>query len=118
MLTHLVMLVRGWAGYPFTARSLLTAEQVLQNAKPLLVKSTQASPQAVRNPHQSAQQLLSKKQKAVSQISAVKESQSKKPKLVATDKQLSTRGKSIRTPALLTPQAVKPAPKVKRSLAK
>jgi hypothetical protein len=117
MLTHLVMLVRGWVGYPFTARSLLTAEQALHNAKPLLVKSTPAF-KAVRKPRQSAPQLLLKKQKAVSQISAVKESQSKKPKLVATDKQLSTRGKSTRTPALLTPQAVKPAPKVKRSLAK
>jgi hypothetical protein len=117
MFTHLVILVRGWVGSPFTARSLLTAEQALHNGKPLLVKSTPAF-KAVRKPRQSAPQLLLKKPKAVSQILAVKESQSKKLKLVATDKQLSTRGKSTRTPALLTPQAVKPAPKVKRSLAK
>jgi hypothetical protein len=83
----------------------------------LLVKSTPAF-KAVRKLRQSAPQLLLKKPKAVSQISAVKEDQNKKRKLVTTDKQLSSLGKSFRTPALLTPQAVKPAPKVKRSLAK
>jgi hypothetical protein len=88
-------------------------EQPSHNAKPLPVKSTQASPKAVRKPRQPVAQVLSKKPKAVSQTLAAKESQSKKPKPVATAKQPSTRGKSTRTPALLTPQAVKPAPKRK-----
>jgi hypothetical protein len=113
MLMRLVTLVRGWVGCPSTDRSLLTVEQPLHNAKHLRVKSTQASPKAVRKPRQPVAQVLSKKPKAVSQTLAAKESQSKKPKPVVTDKQPSTRGKSTRTPALLTPQAVKPAPKRK-----
>jgi len=112
------MLVRGLMGSLFMDRFLLTVEQPLHNAKPLLVKFTQPYPKAVRKPRQSAQQLLLKKPKAVSQTLAAKENQSKKPKLVATDKQPSTRGKFTRTLVLLAPQAVKPAPKRKHSLAK
>jgi hypothetical protein len=112
MLMRLVTLVRGWVGCPSTDRSLSMVEQPLHNAKPLPVKSTQAS-KAVRKPRQPAQQPSSKKPKAVSQTSAEQKGQSKKRKPVATAKQPSTRGKSTRTPALLTPQAVKPAPKRK-----
>jgi hypothetical protein len=113
MLMRLVTLVRGWVGCPSTDRSLLTVEQPSHNAKPLPVKSTQQSRKAVRKPRQPVAQVLSRKPKAVSQTLAAKESQSKKPKPVATAKQPSTRGKSTRTPALLTPQAAKPAPKRK-----
>ena len=110
MFKRIVTLVRGLMGCQSTDRSLSMVEQPSPNAKPLPVKSTQQSRKAVRKPRQSAQQPSSKKQKAVSQTSAVKEGQSKKRKPVATAKQPSTRGKSTRTPALLTPQAVKPAP--------
>jgi len=113
MFTRLVTLVRGWVGCQSTAHSLSQEAQPSPNAKPLRVKSTQASPKAVRKPRLSAPQVSQKKPKAVSQTLAAKESQSKKPKPVATAKQPSTRGKSTRTPALLTPQAVKPAPKRK-----
>ena len=113
MLMRLVTLVRGWVGCLSTDRSLSQEAQPSVNAKPLPVKSTQQSPKAVRKPRQSAQQPSLKKPKAVSQTLAAKESQSKKLKPVATAKQPSTRGKSTRTPALLTPQAVKPAPKRK-----
>jgi hypothetical protein len=112
MFKRIATLVRGWVGCPSTDRSLSAVEQPLHNAKPLPVKSTQAS-KAVRKPRQPVAQVLSKKPKAVSQTLAAKGSQSKKPKPVATAKQPSTRGKSTRTPALLTPQAVKPAPKRK-----
>jgi hypothetical protein len=88
-------------------------EQPSHNAKPLPVKSTQVSRKAVRKPRQPVAQPSLKKPKAVNQTSAEQKGQSKKRKPVATAKQPSTRGKSTRTPALLTPQAVKPAPKRK-----
>jgi hypothetical protein len=112
MFKRIAMLVRGLMGNQSTDRSLLTVEQQSVNVKPLRVKSTQTS-KAVRKPRQPVAQVLSKKPKAVSQTLAAKENQSKKPKPVATAKQLSTRGKSSRTPVRQTPQAVKPAPKRK-----
>jgi hypothetical protein len=112
MFKQVVMLVRGLMGCQSTDRSLLTVEQQSDNAKPLRVKSTRTS-KAVRKPRQPVAQPSLKKPKAVSQTLAAKESQSKKPKPVATAKQPSTRGKSTRTPALLTPQAAKSAPKRK-----
>jgi hypothetical protein len=113
MFTRLVMLVRGWVGCQSTDHSLSAVEQPLHNAKPLPVKSTQVSPKAVRKPRQPVPQPSLKKPKAVSQISAVKEGQSKKRKPVATDKQPSTLGKPSRTPVRQTPQAAKPVPKRK-----
>jgi hypothetical protein len=112
MFTRLVTLVRGWVGCQSMDRSLLMVEQPLHNAKPSPVKSTQTS-KAVRKPRQPVAQPSLKKQKAVSQTSAVKEGQSKKRKPVATVKQPSTLGKSSRTPVRQTPQAAKPAPKRK-----
>jgi hypothetical protein len=113
MFKRIAMLVRGLMGNPSTDHSLSMVEQPSHNAKPLPVKSTQVSRKAVRKPRQPVAQVLSKKPKAVSQTLAAKESQSKKPKPVATAKQPSTLGKSSRTPVPPTPQAVKSVPKRK-----
>ena len=113
MFTRLVMLVRGWVGCQSTAHSLSAEAQPSPNAKPLLAKSTQQSPKAVRKPRQPVAQPSLKKQKAVSQTLAEQKGQSKKRKPVATDKQPSTLGKSSRTPVRQTHQAAKPAPKRK-----
>jgi hypothetical protein len=102
MFKRIVTLVRGLMGCQSTDRSLYQAEQVLPNAKPLPVKSTQTS-KVVRKPRQSAPQPSLKKQKAVSQTLVVKEGQSKKQKPVQTAKQPSTLGKSTRTLAPQTP---------------
>jgi hypothetical protein len=112
MLTRIVMLVRGLMGNQSTAHFSLMVEQPLHNAKPLPVKSTQAS-KAVRKPRQPVAQPSLKKPKAVSQTSAEQKGQSKKRKPVATDKQPSTLGKSFRTPVRPTPQVAKSAPKRK-----
>jgi hypothetical protein len=50
MFKQLVMLVRGLMGSPSTAPSLSQVEQPSPSAKPLLVKSTPVSRQAVRKP--------------------------------------------------------------------
>ena len=112
MFMRIVTLVRGWVGCQSTDHSMSAVEQPSPNAKPLPVKSTQAS-KAVRKPRQPVAQPSLKKQKAVSQTSAVKEVQSKKRKPVATAKLPSTLGKPSRTPVRQTPQAAKPAPKRK-----
>ena len=112
MFLRIVTLVRGLMGCQSTAHSLSAEAQPLHNAKPLPVKSTQAS-KAVRKPRQPVAQPSLKKPKAVSQTSAEQKGQSKKRKPVATAKQLSTLGKSSRTPVRQTPQAAKPAPKRK-----
>jgi hypothetical protein len=92
---------------------LLVETQPSPNAKPLRVKSTQASRKAVRKPRQPVAQPSLKKQKVVSQTLVGQKGQSKKRKPVATAKQPSTLGKSSRTPVRQTPQAAKPAPKRK-----
>jgi hypothetical protein len=83
MLKRIVTLVHGSMGCQFTDHSLYQAEQVLHNARLLLVKSTQVFLQAVRKLLLSALQLLSKKQRVVRQTLAEQEGQNKKPKLVA-----------------------------------
>jgi hypothetical protein len=112
MFKRLVMLVRGLMGCQSTAHSLSAEVQLLDNAKPLPVKSTQTS-KAVRKPRQPVAQPSLKKPKAVSQTLAEQKGQSKKRKPVATDKQPSTLGKCSRTPVRQTPQAAKSAPKRK-----
>jgi hypothetical protein len=102
MFKRIVTLVRGLMGCQSTDRSLYQVEQVLPNAKPLPVKSTQTS-KVVRKPRQSAPQPSLKKQKAVSQTSADQKGQSKKQKPVQTAKQPSTLGKSTQTPVRQTP---------------
>jgi hypothetical protein len=113
MFKRIVTLVRGLMGCQSTAHSLSAEAQPSPNAKPLLAKSTQQSPKAVRKPRQPVAQPSLKKPKAVSQTSAEQKGQSKKRKPVATAKQPSTLGKSSRTPVRQTPQAAKPAPKRK-----
>jgi hypothetical protein len=92
-------------------------EQPSPNAKPLLVKSTQQSPKAVRKPRQSVAQPLLKKPKAVSQTSAEQKGQSKKRKPVTTAKQPSTLGKSSRTPVRQTQSLASTQPKQKTEVA-
>jgi hypothetical protein len=102
MFKRIVTLVRGLMGCQSTDRSLYQVEQVLPNAKPLPVKSTQTS-KVVRKPRQSAPQPSLKKPKAVSQTSADQKGQSKKQKPVQTAKQPSTLGKPSQTLAPQTP---------------
>jgi hypothetical protein len=84
MLKRIVTLVLGLMGNQFTALFLLMAEQVLHNAKLLLVKYIQISKDALKLLLSALQPLL-KKQKAVLQTLAEQKGQSKKPKLVAME---------------------------------
>jgi hypothetical protein len=85
MLKRIVTLVHGTMVCQFTALFLLMAEQVLHNAKRLLVKSTQVFLQAVRKLLLSAIQPLLKRQKAVLQTLAEQKGQNKKQKLVTME---------------------------------
>jgi hypothetical protein len=79
MFKRLVTLVRGLMGCQSTAPSLSRVEQPSPNAKPLRVKSTQAFPQAVRNPRQPAK-LKSKPKASVAQPTTQAASRKRTPK--------------------------------------
>jgi hypothetical protein len=110
MFTHLVMLVRGLTGNQSTAHSMSRAEQLLVNVNSLRAKFTQIclNVQALVSPKHK------RKTKTAQLITAVK---LPKPVKKSAQAEHGQTGKS-KTLVRLTPQRVKPAPKVKRSLAK
>jgi hypothetical protein len=104
MFKRLVMLVRGLMASLFTGRSSLTEAQPLRSAKPLRVKRTQASPQAVLNPRQPAK-LKTKPKASVAQPTTRVASHKAEPKPAQT-----TRGNLGQPPKTLAPQTQSPAP--------
>ena len=106
MFKRIAMLVRGLMGNQSTDHSLLTVEQPLANAKPLRVKSTQTS-KAVQVPVKSSR---TRKASPAPQTKAAKSSKAESKPAPTTN---GKRGRPRKTPAPLTPQAVKPAPKRK-----
>jgi hypothetical protein len=103
MFKRLATLVSGLMGRLFTAPSSLTAEQPSPSAKPLPVKSTHGSRQAVRKP---ASQKPKSKALAAPQTKAVA---SRKPKPKPARQTSGETGLQVATPASPTRQPVKPA---------
>jgi hypothetical protein len=103
MLKRLVMLVRGLMGRQSTAPSLSQVEQPSPSVKPLRVKSTPVSRQAVRKP---ASQKPKSKASAAPQTKAVA---SRKPKPKPARPTSGVTGSQAATPVLLTRQPAKPA---------
>jgi hypothetical protein len=103
MFKQLATLVSGLMGRLFTAPSSLTAEQPSPSAKPLPVKSTHGSRQAVRSP---AKKSPKPKSSAVQKTKAVaSRKQTPKPAQPISGKA----GSQAATPVLLTRQPAKPA---------
>jgi hypothetical protein len=105
MFKRLVMLVRGLMGCQSTALSSLTVEQHSLSAKPLRVKSTQASQGA-----QAPVKLKTKRKPRVAQSTTQVKSQKAEPKPALT-----TNGSPGRLSKTLAPQTQSPAP-TKRKL--
>jgi hypothetical protein len=98
------MLVRGLMGCQSTAPSLSAEVQPLPSAKPLRVKRTQASPQAVLSPRQPAK-LKTKPKASVAQPTTRAALHKAEPKPART-----TRGNLGQPPKTLAPQTQSPAP--------
>jgi hypothetical protein len=103
MFKRLATLVSGLMGRLFTAPSSLTAEQPSPSAKPLPVKSTHGSRQAVRKP--ASQKPKSKTLAAPQTKAAVSRKQKPKPVRQTSGET----GLQVATPASPTRQPVKPA---------
>jgi len=103
MFKRLATLVSGLMGRLFTAPSSLTAEQPSPSAKPLRVKSTLVSRQAVRKP---VNQKPKSKASAALQTKAVV---SRKPKPKPVRQTSGGTGLQVATPASPTHQPAKPA---------
>jgi hypothetical protein len=111
MFKRLATLVSGLMGRLFTAPSSLTAEQPSPSAKPLPVKSTHGSRQAVRKP---ASQKPKSKTLAAPQTKAVV---LRKPKPKPARQTSGETGSQSATPASPTHQPVSQAPTAKRKAA-